>query len=215
MKKKIILSAVLIVITLSSLIADEDVAPKRKRMGRAHRGVYVSLTGGSQFGMFSNNVFDKGSYWSQPGFYENTYEGFGILLDGKAGYAVIDNLIAHATVAMCPYIGTVDKMSVELSPEELRLIETFYGVGLTYFFMPTNWFISGSVGSTNYSISDQDEARKGIGYQVAIASANTTSKRFSISYGLYYSYTSGHGAGTFGGSLNSHKVGLAIGVIYN
>lgn len=107
-----------------------------------HDGFYLSLSLGGSSGSISDKMTTT-----------TTFDGTGGALDLKIGGAIKENLILHANISSIAITGptlTENGSSVKAT-DETSIGQAMLGVGLTYYIMPSNFFISGSVGSGNFS----------------------------------------------------------------
>ncbi|NGM62056.1 hypothetical protein G5B30_09030 [Sphingobacterium sp. SGG-5] len=155
---------------------------------RQHTGFFLSMGLGGVFGPIHMNSNVEGEY---------DMSGTGGLFDFKIGGAVKENLILHATILSNSLIGpkiTAAGGSVKTS-DQLSIGEAMFGGGLTYYFMPSNLFISGSVGAGNFSIVNQENdykasTERGLSFQLKAGKEWWVSRRWGLGAAITYGKTS-------------------------
>ncbi len=114
-----------------------------------HDGFYLSMSIGPAFGDITLDAQNT-SYNTM------TFKGIGGQFDFRIGGVIADNLILSFDMGgrniMSPEVeidgvnqGTLVNMSIT---------DVIYGVGLTYYFMPSNFFISGTLGIGSFSLNN-------------------------------------------------------------
>lgn len=149
-----------------------------------HDGFYLSMALGGVFGPTSDKVKSD----------EIEFSGIGVELDFKIGGAIKENFILHATItskAVTPpdiYING-NKMSVRSG---VSFGEVMYGIGVTRYFMPSNMFLSGSLGVGRFLISDgstTSSTKFGPSGQIKIGKEWWVSKNWGLGVGVTYAKT--------------------------
>lgn len=181
-----------------------------------HDGFYLSMSVGPLFGSVTD---DLGS---------NTLDmrGTGAQFDFKIGGAIKENLILHATLISNtlpgPSIKVSNNSSVK-SSDNLTVGEAMFGVGLTYYMMPSNIFISGTIGLGNFSIIDSQDSKnnvstqRGISMQLKFGKEWWISKNWGFGVGLTYgktNLTNEPGDGIVE-KLDSNRFGILFNTTFN
>ena len=156
---------------------------------RQHTGFYLSLSAGPAFGTISNQIMGGDL---------EKYSGTGALFDLKIGGALQENFILHATMISTSINGakvTLPYASGRLDDNMSINDNMLIGGGLTYYVMPHNILLSGSVGIGNYNITDtknSDNNRKtdnGFSIQLKIGKEWWIGKRWGLGMALTYGKT--------------------------
>ena len=184
---------------------------------RQHTGFYLSLSAGPAFGTISNQI--KGGDLEK-------YSGTGALFDLKIGAALQENLILHATMISTSISGakvTLPNASGRLNDNMSINENMLIGGGLTYYVMPQNILLSGSVGVGNYNITDtknSDNNRKtdnGFSMQLKIGKEWWVGKRWGLGMSLTYGKTFLNN-GPYDGienKFNSNRFGVLFNATFN
>lgn len=162
---------------------------EKKRIGfHQHDGFYLSMSVGPLFGTISDDL----------GAYTIDMSGTGAQFDFKIGGAIKENLILHATLISNTLPGPTMKVTNNSSlkaSDNLTVGEAMFGVGLTYYMMPSNIFLSGTGGLGNFSIIDSDDSKNnvstqhGFSMQLKIGKEWWISKNWGFGVGLTYGKT--------------------------
>lgn len=151
-----------------------------------HHGLYLSMGLGPVFG----SITDKSNS------FDYTYSGTGAEFDFKIGGAIKENLILHATLNGKSIAGpTIDNgLNSGKASNNVSIGESFLGAGLTYYFMPVNFLISGSIGLGNYTLTVPDNhtdisTQRGLALQLKIGKEWWISKKWGLGIGLTYGKT--------------------------
>ncbi|MGE5479893.1 MAG: hypothetical protein ACM3U1_05645 [Chloroflexota bacterium] len=188
--KKVFLAIVLtFILTAYVSMEAQGLTPGGGR--RQHDGFYLSLALGPVFGEIKDNV-DLGIFGKEA----YIYSGTGAILDVKIGGRVAENLLLHGTITSAAIPGpTVEHESTgkkETIDSDNSLGEVMFGAGLTYYFMPTNIFISGSVGLGMFTFSgghDVDASDAGIGVQLKAGKEWWVGDDWGLGVAVFYSTT--------------------------
>ena len=184
---------------------------------RQHTGFYLSLSVGPAFGTISNQI--KGGDLEK-------YSGTGALFDIKIGGALQENLILHATMISTSINGakvTLPNASGRLDDNMSINENMLIGGGLTYYVMPQNILLSGSVGIGNYNFTDtknSDNNRKtdnGFSMQLKIGKEWWVGKRWGLGMALTYGKTFLNN-GPYDGienKFNSNRFGVLFNATFN
>jgi hypothetical protein len=85
------------------------------------------------------------------------YSGFSLGLSLDLGASPIDDLVIHARFAdLVNPSPSISMNGDDLGEaEDLSVIASMFGVGVTYYFMPINFYLTGAIGPSWISISDR------------------------------------------------------------
>lgn len=157
---------------------------------RTHRGFYLSMSIGPVFG----DIADAGN---DPvlGSYNITFSGTGALFDLKIGGAVADNFIIHATLMSSSVSGPQlsGNGRVYNTSNNLSIGEGMIGGGVTYYIMPSNLFISGSIGSGLFTIDyngNSISSQRGLSYQLKAGKEWYVSRKWGLGIAVSYNGSS-------------------------
>lgn len=150
-----------------------------------HEGFFLSLSGGPNFSGIS--IEDN-----QP--YVTNYVGSGPIMDLKIGGAIKENLILHATLITDYMSGPKISSNgvIQKTSNNFMIGEDFIGGGITYYLMPSNLFLSGSIGPGSFRRMDTGDdtsvsSDKGFGFQVKVGKEWWVSRRWGLGVALSYS----------------------------
>lgn len=150
-----------------------------------HKGFFLSLSGGPNFSGIS--IEDNLPYATD-------YVGSGPILDLKIGGAIKENLILHATLITDYMSGPKISSNgvTQKTSDNFMIGEDFIGGGITYYLMPSNMFLSGSIGPGNFRRMDTGDdtsvsSDKGFGFQVKVGKEWWVSRRWGLGIALSYS----------------------------
>ena len=105
----------------------------------SHGGTFLRLSGGPGY---ARSV-------ASPGGKQYTFDGGGATLSIAIGGCIIENLALHAEVFGASIVGPsvkIDGNQVASGGRDSSLTSFGMGAGLTYYFMPTNLYLSASFG---------------------------------------------------------------------
>jgi len=185
---------------------------------QSHKGFYLSMSIGPAFGSITHDV-------TQPFKGQLDYSGTGVLFDIKIGGAVKENLILHATFASTSLTGPEVKSNNQSikAPNNMSINENMtFGGGLTYYIMPANFFLSGSMGIGNFSLIDNDNNKNnvstsnGFSMQLKVGKEWWVGKRWGLGAALTYGKTSVNNEGSgYKEKLNSNRIGILFNATFN
>jgi hypothetical protein len=175
-----------------------SVATYAQQKDRQHTGFFLSLSLGPIFGPIHMDSSVDGKY---------DLTGTGASFDIKIGGAIQENLILHATLNANSIVGPKQELPNGQSYKNTNNVtfgEALLGGGLTYYFMPSNIFISGSAGLANFSVDNQDinyksTTDRGFGFQLKAGKEWWVSKRWGLGI-----------SGTYGRSSVDSKPGNGL-----
>lgn len=162
-----------------------------------HDGFYFSFNWGPVFG----NVMSKDKNYNNSDPISAKFLGTGGMADYKIGWAIRENMILHATallniVAAPEVITTVGNHSTSVTmPDQFEMGESMLGIGMTYYWMPCNIFLSGSIGSGRFKLSGHENedfngvTDRGLAMQLKIGKEWWILKNWGIGLGVSYGKT--------------------------
>ncbi|MCL2651426.1 MAG: hypothetical protein FWD60_10445 [Candidatus Azobacteroides sp.] len=178
-----------------------------------HTGFYLSMAIGPVFGDIS---VDDGT----------KYSGAGGQFDLKIGGAIKENLILHATLISnaltgpkVTYNGYTETVTDNMSINEVMSL----GGGLTYYFMPNNIFVSGTVGIGSFSITDSSDSSinvstdNGFSMQLKVGKEWWISRKWGLGVALTYGSTSVNNrpSSNINEKINSNRFGIVFNATLN
>jgi hypothetical protein len=153
------------------------------------------------------------------GNYDYVYTGTGAQFDLKLGGAIQENLILHATLTSNSLVGPTvksDGQSMKAS-NNVTLSESMIGVGLTYYVMPSNIFLSGSIGLGNFSTQDTNNnnnisSDRGFAMQLKVGREWWVSSRWGLGFAITYGKTTVNNKIDAGGieKMDSNNIGIVF-----
>lgn len=205
---------------VNQLKAQEEV--QRPRGYHQHKGFYLSMSGGPSWG----NMMDY-ERASTP--YTINFKGSGDLFDLKIGWAVKENLILHLTGISYSMPGptvitTVNNNSTTTkTSSSYNIGEAFDGIGMTYYLMPSNVFLSGSLGLGQFVVSGNENSlgngktNAGFSMQLKLGKEWWVSKNWGLGVGLAYSKTNLNSTPASGlpEELHSSRFGILFNTTFN
>jgi len=188
-----------------------------------HDGFYLSMNIGTVFGNVTENDITYGN--------SNTMEmsGPGGAIDLKIGGAIRENLILHATYIstgiVSPTVITTTNMisKKQKAPDNIGVGEGMYGVGITYYVMPSNILLSGSLGLGRFAILDNNNNNNnitsdgGFSMQLKLGKEWWVSKNWGLGVGLTYGSTNVTNKPNDGSTeeLSSNRFGIQFNTTFN
>ena len=192
---------------------------KAQDKNHQHTGFFLSMSAGPVFGNISDDVTGDVN-----GTYRMDMNGGGALFDFKIGGAIQENLILHATLISQTMPGPTIKISDNPSikaTDELTVGEAMFGGGLTYYIMPQNIFLSGSLGIGNFTMMDQKNdqttsTQRGFSMQLKAGKEWWVSKKWGLGLSVTYGTTSlTNNSGGISEKLNSNRFGILFNATLN
>lgn len=149
-----------------------------------HKGFYLSMSIGPNF----EGIIDK---------VVGSYSSMGAQFDLKIGGAIIENIILHATLTSnamsSPKIGSGGVSHDSFN--NISLSEAMIGGGITYYVMPSNIFLSGSMGLGNFTLLNNNDKKnfvssdKGLSMQLKIGKEWWVSKAWGLGIAFTFGKT--------------------------
>ena len=187
-------------------------AQSNKDKYQRHTGFFLSMGLGPAFGKI---ISDMGGE-------QVDMSGTGAQFDLKIGGAIKENLILHATIISTSLNGPTVKSSYGMTGKttnNLSISENMIiGGGLTYYVMPSNLFLSGTLGLGNYTLSDIDSnvngsTDNGVSIQLKVGKEWWVSKKWGLGIAFTYGKTFVNNAGVE--KLNSNRFGILFNATLN
>lgn len=118
----------------------------------------------------------------------STYSGLGLSIDLKAGFALFENIIVSFDFVNNVLFDVKAKYSSrKIKATEYSVKEMLLGAGITYYQMPWNIFVSGTLGEVHYNYYNVDKdfsSPHGIGYMFKIGKEWWVSANWGIGFSL-------------------------------
>ncbi len=193
-------------------------AQENKGTAPDHKGFYLSMGLGPVFGGIDFKTNESGIPSQQK------WTGTGAIFDLKIGGTLKENLILHGTIISNSLPGPKIETNSGSgkATNNLNIGEAMIGGGLTYYFMPSNIFLSGSLGLGNYTLLNTDtdtniSTDRGLGMQLKVGKEWWVSKRWGLGVAASYGKTSvnnkiGNGVTE---KLNSNRFGIMFSASLN
>ena len=186
--------------------------PRAQDVIRGHQGFYLSMGLGPVFGKITDDL----------GTYIMDMSGTGAVFDFKIGGAIKENLILHATLISNtlsgPTITTSDNSNIKAN-DNLTVGEAMFGAGVTYYVMPQNILLSGTLGIGNFSIMDNTNSANDVSTQTGFSMQLKVGKEWKISkkWGLGAAFTYGktHLTNKPGGGVVEKMDSNRFGILFN
>ena len=147
-----------------------------------HNGLYFSFSPG-----LGEGNFQQANY---QGTDKLEYSGGTTNIDIKLGGVVARNLILSGD-----FIGTsmlwpdVRVGPIDYGRENSELRQGLLGLGLTYYFMPSNVFVSGTLGAGGFTYVNPNsdyKSDRGVGFQMKIGREWWVSPRWGVGVSMFY-----------------------------
>jgi hypothetical protein len=185
-----------------------------------HKGFYLSMGLGPVFGKVTDDVNENGYKYTMD------MSGTGFLFDFKIGGAIKENLILHATIISNTMSGpniTISNGTSTKASDNVNVGEAMFGAGLTYYLVPGNVLLSGSLGIGNFSIMDNTNSennvstQRGFSMQLKVGKEWWISKKWGLGVGLTYGKTSltNEPGGGLTEKMNSNRFGILFNASLN
>ena len=176
-----------------------------------HHGFYLSMSADPNFASISDKV---------AGSYDYVFSGTGAQFDLKIGGAISENLILHATIISNSLTGPKIKSDgvSQNTSNNVSIGEAMIGAGITYYMMPENILLSGSLGIGNFTVLDNGQKNsvssdKGFSMQLKVGKEWWVSKRWGLGVALTYGST--NLTNSPGGDIKELMKSNNIGILLN
>ena len=193
-------------------ICNAQTTDKTKVAGyHQHKGLFLSMSVGPNFPSITSEVV---------GTYNLKFTGTGAQFDFKIGGAIKENLILHATLTSNTMSGpqVSSSGSSQNTSNNITLGETMIGGGITYYIMPSNIFLSGSLGIGNFTLLDIDtntsiSTNRGFSMQLKVGKEWWISKKWGLGAAITYGKTKL--TNTPGGGVEEFMNSNNLGILFN
>jgi len=193
---------------------------KAQEKNHQHTRFFLSMSIGPVFGKITDDVTGDPN-----GAYKMDMSGTGAVFDFKIGGAIKENLIIHATLISQTMPGPTIKLSNEpnsvKATDQLTVGEAMFGGGLTYYIMPQNILLSGSLGLGNFTIIDQTNdqttsTQRGFSMQLKAGKEWWVSKKWGLGISVTYGKTNlTNNSGDLVEKLDSNRFGILFNATLN
>ena len=137
----------------------------------------------------------------EEAFYEASASGLAFDMSYRIGGRIAPFTVLHATVLRVSNLSeleadiTVKGKTESFSTSDYIAAMYLYGIGVTYFIPPHNYYVSGSVGTALFTMEDDDDYIKassslGIGFQLLAGKEWWISENWGIGIAVAMSYGS-------------------------
>jgi hypothetical protein len=212
---------------IPALSQSSDPAKPFEDGSRKHDGFYLSLNIGPAFGGTVLKATGSDAQ-SVVGGNELIYRGQGFIADFKIGGAIKENLILSFDLISRTITGPeveVDGNTIGTASNDIVATDNTMGVGMTYYIMPHNIFLSGTVGMAKMTIENKDtdakgESKAGLGLHVKVGKEWWVSKNWGLGlsggYGFLIAEDKAPPAGVdYDGTLTSHQLYIMFNTTFN
>jgi hypothetical protein len=191
---------------------------------RMHDGFYLSLSAGGAGGTTEADLTGAAGSWDNIKF-----TGPGGIVDLKIGGAVAPNFIVSFDLigrnVPGPKLETIG--GTETLDEDVVLSDGTAGLGLTYYLMPSNVFVSGTLGVARFTFQDLDDedsdpvqTNPGLSLHAKIGKEWWVSDNWGLGVALGYGFVGAErdedgNNDEFNGDYASHKVYLLFNTTFN
>jgi len=182
-------------------------ASKAESVEKEHDGLYFRLNAGPSY-----------MSWSNSGNSDLSVSGMGFGFGLAAGHTISDNLMLFAEFAMDSFSEPTAKVKdTELDMKDTSMSATRYGAGVSYYLMPLNGYVTGSLLLGSFSTttgSVSDSSKTGFGLKVGVGKEWMLAPKFGLGAALSGTYLT---AGDKEGSESSSAMlyGLSLSATYN
>jgi opacity protein-like surface antigen len=184
--------------TFSSAIAENPVSPVKSEATH-HEGFYAALGIGPSFGHIHDEYNGSGEYSSLS--YSGKWDGTGVAFDLRLGGSVIPDLIITGDITSRAITSPTFK-SENISgttDNSISISEVTYGVGVTRFFMPYDFYVGATVGAGAFVLQHNEggdfenstSVRSDFGFSGILRAGKSwrLGRNWSIGAGLGYGIT--------------------------
>jgi hypothetical protein len=205
--KNLLVFVMAIMFACLNIMAQSDHEPGYQ----THDRFFLSMSLGPAWMSINDDITD--------GPYNNMkMKGIGGIVDFKAGYALNESLILHGDVISISS-GSID---ITVDGTDMGTIEgdnsvgmIMVGGGLTNYFIPENFFISGTVGMGSFNITSGDNTsstERGLGLLLKAGKEWWISSRWALGMSASFNYT--HVNNNADG-MQENLSGMALGISFN
>ncbi|MFH0921963.1 MAG: hypothetical protein V1913_16565 [Fibrobacterota bacterium] len=208
----------LIITLMATLCFSQEPTETEETGFHKHDGFFLSLNGGGAFGSIALNMTHS---FAQ----KMTFSGNGIETDFRIGGAPVENVILSADIITRSISGPeldIDGFKVQ-SNSSLAASDQTIGVGLTYYIMPANVFLSGTIGMGAFGLTFNNvtsSSQAGASFRIKAGKEWWVSKNWGLGVALAYNHvsaddkTDGAPSG-YKGTLSTDKVSILFNSTFN
>ena len=208
-----------------ALLAQPDYTPAPVSLDpgyHRHDGFFLSMNLGAALG--GTRLEASGS---DAQFSEGIYRGGGTLLDFKIGGALRENLILSADLIGRVMTGPEVEIDGEVlgdASDDLALTDNTFGMGVTYYFMPHNVFVSGTVGIAQFTVENEaadtkGESKTGLGVHLKVGKEWWVGKNWGLGvsggYGFLKAADKAPAGADYKGELTSQQFYVLFNTTFN
>jgi len=204
---KKILVIILIPVFCVNLVAQSD----QDRGHHPRDGFFASMSFGAYYESINDDIIG--------GEYSNMQmKGYGGGANIKLGAAITENFILHGTI----FTRTSGSMNVVADGTPIGTImgendidTRMFGLGVTYYIMPANIFLSGSIGLNNFELTDNEVVTTtpmGPGLYLELGKEWWISKNWDLGFNISLSYG---GVDNESDTMSEALSGITLGVGFN
>jgi hypothetical protein len=192
---------------------------------RTHDGFFLSLSPGVAFGESKADLTGAAGSWDNI-----TYRGPGGIMDLKVGGAIVPNFILSGDLIFRSVSGPEAETigGTSTLDEDVVLSDGTLGLGLTYYIMPANIFLSGTIGVGRFVLTnptedaDDDESvetNPGLSFHAKIGKEWWVSDNWGLGAALGYGWLGAErdedSDADFNGKYSSHKFYVLFNTTFN
>jgi len=175
-----------------------------------YRAFYFSIAAGGSY-LSVNDVIANGPYTTLG------IKGSAFPVDLKIGYAFEENLIVHGDLISINSISvdvTADGHPIGTISGDNSASMIIFGAGCTYYFLPSDFFISGTLGGSSFTINKVNSSEStdiGFGLNAKLGKEWRISRKWNIGISMGISYAKvNNEADYMTEKLNGTSLGLLL-----
>lgn len=208
--KRIIIFIVALTISFS-LAGQSD----QERGHSPKSGLFLSMSIGPSYMSINDDITGT--------IYDNMkFKGIGVVFDAQLGAVLKEGFILHGdliSISSGSVDVTIDGVEVGTMEGENSIGMMMFGGGATYYFMPQNIFISGTLGLGGFSITTGDDTvttKKGFGLFCKIGKEWYVSRNWDLGFNFSFNYTNvNNNVETISEKLSGFSAGIGFNATFN
>lgn len=208
--KRIIIFIVALTISFS-LAGQSD----QERGHSPKSGLFLSMSIGPSYMSINDDITGT--------IYDNMkFKGIGVVFDAQLGAVLKEGFILHGdliSISSGSVDVTIDGVEVGTMEGENSIGMMMFGGGATYYFMPQNIFISGTLGLGGFSITTGDDTvttQKGFGLFCKIGKEWYVSRNWDLGFNFSFNYTNvNNNVETISEKLSGFSAGIGFNATFN
>jgi hypothetical protein len=183
-----------------------------------HDGFYLSLNGGPAFGKI---VLDM----QNSPVRQMIFSGNGFESDFRIGGAPVENFILSVDLITRSIVGPeLDIDGIKLTANDnVSASDQTIGLGLTYYIMPVNLFLSGTIGMGKFALTTNvgnSSSQAGLSFRLKVGKEWWVSKNWGLGCAIGYNHVSaddqtGGAPPGYSGALSTDKISLLFNTTFN